>query len=62
MKSKDALYLNLRPQLSKDLIEELRKGNHVLLLGTHGLGKSHLAQELVAAQGKKRKKEKWIYC
>lgn len=50
----------MRDEIKKQILEELDKGNNILLKGKHGVGKSHLAQEL-AHQRRSRKSEIWLY-
>lgn len=49
----------MREELKKHILNEINKGNHILLVGGHGIGKSYLAKEL--AKSRNHGKEIWLY-
>jgi len=50
----------MKREIESKIIEEINKGNHILLKGRHGIGKSYLAQAIVRSR-KRMKSELWFY-
>ena len=50
----------MKRDIESDIIKEISRGNHILLKGRHGIGKSYLAQEIVRSR-KRMKSELWFY-
>ncbi|ADT85223.1 ATP-binding protein [Thermococcus barophilus] len=49
----------MREELKQEILKELNKGNHILLRGQHGVGKTYLVNELL--QENDRASQIWLY-
>jgi len=50
----------MRAKFKRQILEEIEKNNHILLVGDHGVGKSYLAKELAESR-KENPYEVWAY-